>query len=63
MPAQIAPIDQLREELKEQWREEIVEHVEHILTRVVKRIYTSHGSGSALLVAQAIADVLAHEDR
>ena len=45
-------IDQLREELKEQWREEIVEHVDHILNRVKKQIWNLAGSSGDAISRQ-----------
>ena len=67
MPAQMTPIDQLREELKEQWREEIVEHVDHILSRVRTRVWElsdgEESAAAAVMVANAIDDVLSNKDR
>ena len=63
-PLQIA-MNQLHDALREEWQEEIVEHVDHILSRVRTRVWelTEASDDAAVLVANAIDDVLSNKDR
>ena len=62
-PLQIA-MNQLHDALREEWREEIVEHVDHILNRVKARVWELGGNlGAPALVGNAIDDVLNNRDQ
>ena len=60
----------LRQDMKdmqEQCREDVVEHVDHILSRVRTRVWElsdgEESAAAAVMVANAIDDVLSNKDR